>query len=191
MAYQKALIFNSQIRDAIVVKVIEMCRDRGFKTLVMFQSVDHGRHISELTRCTFIHGDTDNEERERVKNEFLERTDGGVLMASNIFKKGVTLPEVEILFNVDGGLENANTIQRKGRVLGATEAKTRSAVIDFIDIDDAYFSEHSSTRLNTYVKAVGEDGIGILDTAVDNWLNTLERWLTIWLSVNLHSTDTP
>ena len=29
-AYQKALIFNSQIRDAIVVKVIEMCRLRGF-----------------------------------------------------------------------------------------------------------------------------------------------------------------
>ena len=112
-------------------------------------------------------------------------------MASNIFKKGVTLPEVEILFNVDGGLENANTIQRKGRVLGATEAKTRSAIIDFIDIDDAYFSEHSSTRLNTYVKAVGEEGIGILDTAVDDWLKTLERWLTIWLSVNLHSTDTP
>lgn len=190
-AYQKALIFNSQIRDAIVVKVIAMCRERGFKTLVMFQSVDHGRHISELTGHTFIHGDTDNEERERVKNEFLARTDGGVLMASNIFKKGVTLPEVEILFNVDGGLENANTIQRKGRVLGATEAKTRSAIIDFIDIDDAYFSEHSSTRLNTYVKAVGEEGIGILDTAVDDWLKTLERWLTIWLSVNLHSTDTP
>ena len=190
-AYQKALIFNSQIRDAIVVKVIAMCRERGFKTLVMFQSVDHGRHISELTGHTFIHGDTDNEERERVKNEFLARTDGGVLMASNIFKKGVTLPEVEILFNVDGGLENANTIQRKGRVLGATEAKTRSAIIDFIDIDDAYFSEHSSARLNTYVKAVGEEGIGILDTAVDDWLKTLERWLTIWLSVNLHSTDTP
>lgn len=190
-AYQKALIFNSQIRDAIVVKVIEMCRERGFKTLVMFQSVDHGRHIAELTGCTFIHGDTDNETRESVKTEFLERTDGGVLMASNIFKKGVTLPEVEILFNVDGGLENANTIQRKGRVLGATAAKKRSAIIDFMDIDDAYFSEHSSTRLNTYVKSVGEDGIGILDTAVDDWLKTLERWLTIWLSVNLHSTDTP
>lgn len=189
-AYQKALIFNSKIRDAIVVKVIDMCRERRFKTLVMFQSVDHGRHIAQLTGCTFIHGDTDNQERERVKNEFLERTDGGVLMASNIFKKGVTLPQVEVLFNVDGGLENANTIQRKGRVLGATESKSRSAIIDFIDIDDAYFSEHSSTRLNTYVKAIGESGIGILDTAVDDWLKTLERWLTIWLSVNLRSTDT-
>lgn len=190
-AYQKAIIFNSQIRDAVVVKVIETCRANGFKTLVMFQSIDHGRHIAELTGCTFIHGNTDNETRDRVKEEFLARPDGGVLMASNIFKKGVTLPEVEVLFNVDGGLENANTIQRKGRVLGATEAKSRSAIIDFIDIDDAYFSEHSSTRLNTYVKAVGEAGIGILDTAVENWLTTLERWLKIWLSVNRHSTDTP
>ena len=190
-AYQKAMIFNNKIRDNIVVLVVKMCQRCGFKTLLMFQSVDHGRHISELTGCTFIHGDTVNEEREHVKEEFLARTDGGVLLASNIFKKGVTLPEVEVLFNVDGGLENANTIQKKGRVLGATVDKTHSAIIDFIDLDDSYFAEHSATRLNTYVKAVGEGKIGILDTAVDDWLKTLERWLTIWLSVNRHSTDTP
>ena len=168
-----------------------MCRRNGFKTLLIFQSIDHGRHTSQLTGETFISGETNNEERERIKREFLNRSDGGILLASNIFKKGVTLPEVEILFNIDGGLENANTIQKKGRVLGATNDKSRSAVIDFIDIDDAYFSEHSSTRLNTYIKAIGEEGIGLLDTAVDDWLKVLERWLKIWLSVNKHFTGIP
>ena len=56
-AYQKAMIFNNKIRDNIVVLVVKMCQRCGFKTLLMFQSVDHGRHISELTGCTFIHGD--------------------------------------------------------------------------------------------------------------------------------------
>lgn len=191
LEYQRALIFNSKIRDSIIVSVVEMCRRNGFKTLLIFQSIDHGRHISQLTGETFISGETNNEERERIKREFLNRSDGGILLASNIFKKGVTLPEVEILFNIDGGLENANTIQKKGRVLGATNDKSRSAVIDFIDIDDAYFSEHSSTRLNTYIKAIGEEGIGLLDTAVDDWLKVLERWLKIWLSVNKHFTGIP
>ena len=35
----------------------------------------------------------------------------------------MTVSQVEVLINVDGGLEDANTIQRKGRVLGATENK--------------------------------------------------------------------
>lgn len=88
-----------------------------------------------------------------------------------------------MLLICDNNKESAITIQRKGRVLGATKNKTRSLVIDFIDIYDAYFSSHSESRLNTYVDAVGEDMVGILDTTADDCFETLERWIKKWFSV--------
>ena len=101
-------------------------------------------------------------------------------MASGIFKKGVTVSEVEVLINVDGGLEDANTIQKKGRVLGTTASKDRSLIIDFFDVYSLYFSEHSEARLNAYINAIGEDEVGILDTSVDDCFPTLERWISKW-----------
>ena len=106
------------------------------------------------------------------------------MLASDIFKKGVTLPQVEVLINVDGGLEDANTIQKKGRVLGATETKSRSLIIDFFDLYDAYFSEHSETRLDTYIEAIGEKRVGILDTSIDDWLETFRRWTIKWFGAD-------
>ena len=154
----------------------------GLKTLVLFQSIDHGSIVSQLTDLPFISGRDKTKVREQRKREFLD-ADGGVLLASNIFKKGITLPSAEVLINVDEGVQDANTIQKKGRVLGVTETKERSVIIDFIDLYDAYFSEHSDSRLDVYVDAIGEDNIGILDTSSDDWAETLERWTKKWLKV--------
>ena len=163
--YRKELIFESRLRNKLLMQVIGILRELNLKTLVLFQSVEHGRRVERLSGIPFISGETDGEERERAKEEFLEG-EGGFLLASNIFKKGVTLPQVEVMINVDGGLEDANTIQKKGRVLGATKTKSRSLIIDFFDLYDAYFSEHSETRLNTYIGAIGEKRVGILDTSI-------------------------
>ena len=84
------------------------------------------------------------------------------------------------MINIDGGLEDANTIQRKGRVLGTTDTKDRSLILDFFDEFDAYFTDHSVSRLQTYVDAIGERNVGILDTEVDDCYETLERWIRKW-----------
>ena len=179
---REKLIFNSDFRNGVLIKTIGIMQKLGVKTLVLFQSIDHGSIVSQLTDLPFISGRDKNKIREQRKKEFLE-ADGGVLLASNIFKKGITLPAAEVLINVDDGVQDANTIQKKGRVLGVTETKERSAIIDFIDLYDAYFSEHSDSRLDVYVDAIGEDNIGILDTSSDDWAETLERWIKKWLKV--------
>ena len=181
--YRTALIFNSEIRNQVLMEVMNVLRELNLKTLVLFQSIEHGRKVSELSGERFISGQTKSKERERAKNEFLSG-EGGFLLASDIFKKGVTLPQVEVLINVDGGLEDANTIQKKGRVLGATETKSRSLIIDFFDLYDAYFSEHSETRLDTYIEAIGEKRVGILDTSIDDWLETFRRWTIKWFGAD-------
>ena len=105
---------------------------------------------------------------------------GGILLASDIFKKGVTLPECEVIIIVDEGLEVSSVIQKKGRTLGVTETKQRSLVIDFIDIYDVYFSEHSESRLETYVNEIGEKNVGILDVTSDDYLEKFKEWTISW-----------
>lgn len=186
--YRKKLIFESVVRNNLLMDVIEILRELNLKTLILFQSVEHGRLMEKISGIPFISGETEGEGREQAKNEFLQG-EGGFLLASNIFKKGVTLPQVEVLINVDGGLEDANTIQKKGRVLGATKTKSRSLIIDFFDLFDAYFSEHSETRLNTYIDAIGEKNVGILDTSIDDWKETIRRWTIKWFAADKGYSD--
>jgi len=177
--YRKRIIFENKYRNGALVRILHLLKRLNLKTLVIFQSIEHGNLISRLTRYKFISGVTSIDERAEIKNEFLSDT-GKILLTSNIFKKGITLPSVEVLINVDGGLEDANTVQKKGRVLGTTSVKNRSLVIDFFDIYDLHFSEHSETRLNTYISSIGEKNVGILDTSIDDCYETLERWIRKW-----------
>ena len=181
--YRRELILKNETRDKILIEVINFLREMKLKTLVLFQSVEHGRAMSSALNITFISGETKGEEREEEKVEFLKK-DGGILLASNIFKKGITLPEASVMINVDGGLEKANVIQRAGRVLGVTSTKQKSLIIDFIDLFDAYFSKHSEARLDTYVKEIGEDKIGILDTSVNSWIETFKDWTKKWFEID-------
>lgn len=180
--YRQKLIFESNVRNRALDYAIRLLDYLQIKTLVLFTSVEHGNIISQQTHQPFISGSTRNSDREKAKQEFLSKK-GGVLLASNIFKKGVTLPECQAVILADEGLEAAQIIQKKGRVLGVTANKNRSAVIDFIDIFDLYFSEHSEARLNTYVEQIGEDNVGILDVTAEDFKPTLEKWIRRWFNV--------
>lgn len=182
---RRRLILENGFRDCVLKRVVEMFVGLGLKTLVLFQSVEHGKAFAATLgqRVSFLSGETRAEEREAAKKSFLECEGGGVLLASNIFKKGVTLPAAEVMINADEGLEEANVIQRKGRVLGATANKKRSLVVDFFDLYDAYFSDHSEARLNTYVTSVGEKKVGIVDVSVEGWLQLVERWTRKWFNI--------
>lgn len=179
LTLRNKIIYNSDFRNDVLLKTIDFLRSVKLKTLVLFQSIEHGNKISKLTGEKFISGLTKIKEREKTKEEFLKK-DGGVLLASDIFKKGVTLPEVRVLINVDAGLENSNTIQKKGRVLGSTKDKHRSLIIDFVDVYDAYFSDHSSARLETYVSNIGEKNVKIIDTSKEQWMKMLQNWTEKW-----------
>lgn len=187
---RRTMIFDNEFRNGILVRVVDMLRKEGLKTLLLFTSVEHGKRFEAMTGIPFIDGDSGGTERETRKAEFLKGR-GGFLSASNIFKKGVTLPEVEVLINVDGGLEDANTTQRKGRVLGATNDKKRSAVIDFFDHYDAYLSKHSERRLDNYTGAIGERRVTVFDTGIDDWLEDLEQWIKNWFGGAKNCSVTP
>ena len=159
--YMDKLIINNKERNQISINIIEICRKLKYKTLALFSFKDHGYNISKITSDPFITSDNKISDRILLKDVFLKE-DGGVLMASNIFNKGLTLPEVEIMFNIGGGKEQSSLIQKKGRVLGTTNDKKRALIIDFLD-ESEYFAEHSLSRLEVYEKSVGIDNIVVFD----------------------------
>lgn len=177
--YQSKIVINNEFRNNVLFKIIEVLRELNLKTLVIFQSIKHGNLISNKTDIPFISGETKTSEREKEKDFFLKKK-GGILLASNIFKKGITISQCEVLINVDGGFEDANTIQKKGRVLGTTDDKEKSLIIDFLDLYELYFSKYSSARLETYNRSVGESKIEILDTLNEEYINDFKKIVKDW-----------
>ena len=103
-----------------------------------------------------------------------------MLLASNIFKKGITLPEAQIIFLADGGQESSTIMQKRGRVLGTTKNKNRALLIDVIDIGTKYLSEHALNRLELYDSEFGRNKIEIYDKTE---LLELEESLKEWFNV--------
>lgn len=182
---RRRLIFENRFRNMVLKQLVDGLLSQGLKILVLFQSIEHGARFAEMMGgIPFLSGRSKGEEREAVKRDFLAAEGGSVLLASNIFKKGVTLPEAQVVINADEGLEEANVVQKKGRVLGTTADKSRSLVVDFFDLYDAYFSDHSEARLNTYIDAVGEEKVGIVDVSVEGWLELILDWSKKWFQIS-------
>lgn len=159
--YSDRLIYSNASRDQIILVVISLLRNLKFKTLGLMSSKKHGYKIEAMSGEKFLCGDSHVTEREEYKKKFLHGI-GKILLASDIYKKGITLPEAEVLFNIDGGLEDSLIIQRKGRVLGVTENKKTSLTIDLIDNCENYFSEHGLNRIKVYEEHSGFENIDVI-----------------------------
>ena len=179
--FLRIYIHENRKRNNILLQLIKICEKNNWKTLLLFNSKKHGRIISEMSGQIFIDGDSSRDLRKNEKENFLKKK-GGILLASNIFKKGITLPEVEICIIADGGLEGSNIIQKFGRMLGVTETKKHSIVIDIMDVGGEYFSEHSLNRLSIYETEIGKKRIEIYE-GEDDWFE-IEESINEWLNVN-------
>lgn len=175
---QKALIYESKTRNNLLCIIIDLCTEMQLKTLVMFSSKVHGYKISEATGIRFLSGDDNIFERKMVKDAWLQEK-GGTLLVSEIWKKAITLPEVEVFVNADGGKEDTLIIQKKGRVLGVTKDKTKALIIDIIDICEEFFSEHSMSRIEAYEVTNLPETIDTMDYD-ENTYNNLKRYLQEW-----------
>lgn len=183
-AYQEvwdAAIKHNVKRNKALQSVIDVCLRNEIKLLVMFTSKEHGYAMEELTGMPFLCGDHTDEQREYAKEWFIEGK-GKTMLVSNIWKKGVTVSEAQAFLNADGGKEETAVIQKRGRVLGTTEDKKRALVIDFADISQQYFGEHSLNRIRAYEEKIGEDKIDALDVGDTDFEEQLENYITGWFN---------
>ena len=176
----KRLIYHNKIRNNAILSVVKACKQLQLKFLVMCWSKTHANILSKLLCVDALTGDEKTSVREDMKKEFLSNPNGGMVV-TEIWKKGITLPNVEVFINASGGKEETGILQKRGRVLGATKSKSKSIVFDFIDFDEHYFSKHSLARLEAYENQVGKDKIDCLNISLQidaelvkylqNWFN--------------------
>ena len=153
--YENNIIKN--INRNNMIKIIDSVLKRvGVKSLILTTRKSHGRILSKMTKNVFLSGDDDSEVRKKRKQKFLNKK-GGTLIASDIFKKGVSLNQCSVLVNVSSGLEQSNIIQKRGRVLANVDGKNKSVIIDIFDMKE-YFFEHSLERLNAYEEKIKDSG---------------------------------
>lgn len=179
--YQREVITHNERRNSILVNTIELCRKLKLKTLTLFIYKKHAHYIQAITGDKFLCSDDKIEVRKATIKSFLKRI-GDVLFASGIFKKGLTLPEVQVLINAGGGLEQSEIIQKKGRVLGVKGTKKKALIIDFID-SSKYFNAHSLSRISVYEESVGIDNIVVLDTEDKDFYRDLREFLNDWFEI--------
>lgn len=181
--YRDEIILKNDLRDKVIVKTAEILNKLKIKSLFMFQRKEHARTIQSQLHCPMLCGDDKMEVRRSVTKEYLKQ-ESGLLIASDIFKKGITLPEVKVLFNCDGGLEESNVIQKKGRVLGVTKDKDKALIIDFFDLFSEYFTEHSMARMQVYEDSYTSKGVDIFNVSDVDLFTQVEQEIKNWFYSN-------
>lgn len=156
--YKKYVVEND-IRNALVLEAARTMVDKGYQTLVLFNSLKHGKLLYDLfkqhMKCAILDGSNSKEEREQVKKDLMNKKIDCVL-ASKIFDIGVDIPSLAGLVIACGGKSTVKALQRVGRVIRKYPGKKYAVIVDFID-QATYLDHHSKTRYKIYKSEEGFD----------------------------------
>jgi len=155
---QDKCIVNNKKRNKIIT---ELANKQEEATLVLYKIIEHGEILSEeIENSVLLSGQNSNVEREQAIKDF---KDGKikVLIASNIFKQGISISNIKVLINASGGKSKIEVLQKIGRALRKFENKPYALVYDFMDIGNKFTNRHSVQRENLY-KKVGFTDIEIV-----------------------------
>lgn len=156
--YKKYIVENDA-RNGLVLEAAKTTVGKGYQTLVLFNSIKHGKILYELfnqhMNCAILDGSNSKEEREQVKKDLLAHKIDCVL-ASKIFDIGVDIPSLSGLVIACGGKSTVKALQRVGRVIRKYPGKKFAVIIDFID-QAPFLDNHSKIRYKIYKSEEGFD----------------------------------
>lgn len=165
--YKKYVVENDA-RNGLVLDAAKATVAKGYQTLVLFNSLKHGKILYDLFKqhmnCAILDGSNSQEERDRVKKDLLAHKIDCVL-ASKIFDIGVDIPSLSGLVIACGGKSTVKALQRVGRVIRKYPGKKFAVIIDFID-QAPYLENHSKIRYKIYKS---EDGFDVQAPASVKW----------------------
>lgn len=158
--YKKYIVEND-VRNGLVLDAAKTMVQKGYQTLVLFNSIKHGKILYDLFNqhmsCALLDGSNSKEEREKVKQDLLNHKIDCVL-ASRIFDIGVDIPSLSGLVIACGGKSSVKALQRVGRVIRKYVTKKHAVIIDFID-HAPFLDNHSKARYKIYKSEEGFDVI--------------------------------
>lgn len=140
MDYQKEIDFlvTNEKRNKVIRNLALSCKGN---TLVLFQFVEkHGSVLYELLQekadgrpVYFIHGDTNVEERERIR-KVLSKQDNAIVVASfGTTSTGINIPSIENIIFASPTKSVIRVLQSVGRGLRLNTGKSRCNLFDLTD----------------------------------------------------------
>jgi len=99
-----------------------------------------------------VNGDHSTKERQQAVEQF-ENGELRVLISSNIFNEGISIPAIQRLIIASGGKSKVETLQKLGRGLRVTKDKKHVMVYDFYDAGNVFTERHSKERMKLYKQA--------------------------------------
>lgn len=148
----KEYIIENEIRNNILVKETIDLVNKGYKVLVLYKNLKHGKILYEKLKneisCELLSGKDSNEVRENVK---LKMQDGIIncVIASTIFDIGIDWVFLSALVNCGGGKSVVRAIQRVGRICRKYKDKKICAVVECLDLA-RHVKDHSLARKKIY-----------------------------------------
>ncbi len=156
--YKKYVVEN-EARNGLILEAAKTLVGKGYQTLVLFNSLKHGKILYELFEqhmsCAILDGSNDKDEREKVKKDLMNHKIDCVL-ASRIFDIGVDIPSLSGLVIACAGKSTVKALQRVGRVIRKYPGKKFAVVIDFAD-QAPFLDTHARTRYRIYTSEEGFD----------------------------------
>lgn len=149
----KSGIVEYRIRNQIIIEEAKKLNDSDKSCLIFVTHIDHGNNLVDLGNVyglnpIYVKGDTEDEEREKVK-KYLHEKKYMCVISTSIFREGISIHSLDSLILGFGGKSSTALAQAFGRMLRQWEGKDEAIVIDFLD-KGRYLSEHCIERLELW-----------------------------------------
>ena len=152
-AYEKCIVKNKDRNT----KIVEIALAQKVPTLILYKIIEHGKILGEQIPNSIVLSGNDSY---TAREEAIEKFKSGevqYLIASNIFKQGISINNIETLINASGGKSKIEVLQKIGRALRLHKGKDYALVYDFMDNGNKYTEKHSLQREHLYKKVGFED----------------------------------
>lgn len=148
----KQYITDNDARNKLVVLGANKLVEQGYRPLVLFSNLKHGKLLFKEIRKTIPALALSGKDSAKIRNEAKEKLENGdikCIVASTIFDIGVDLPALSGLVIAGGGKSSVRACQRIGRVIRKYPSKKYAGVIDFLD-EAKFLKRHSTIRYKIY-----------------------------------------
>lgn len=151
-------IVENDIRNHIIMLETKKLIAKGYRPLILFKIIAHGKVLAKLfekNNISFglLNGKNSLEERETMQEKFINK-EIDVILGSTVYDLGIDIKQISALVLAGGGKSSIRTLQRIGRCIRGNEGKTYAAVIDFYD-NIRYLNKHSKIRYEIYKSEPG------------------------------------
>lgn len=149
---QDMAVYENKFRNALITKLALEQLEAGLSVLIVTNRKNQVALLSDAldtfdVRYHSITGEDGKEDREDKVSDFVS---GRVkVLLGTVFGEGVDIPSIECVINAEGGKDVKATVQRM-RNLTPSPGKTTALFIDFVDLTNGYFAEHSRARIASY-----------------------------------------